>query len=65
MVGTGILPNNMRPPSPECYKTFLTMTIYSDTPIDRTYHQFLTVTDLGLVAEFGTCMCSNVEKNLP
>ena len=31
MVGTGILPNNMRFPSPECYTTFWRMTIYSDT----------------------------------
>ena len=30
MVGTGILPNNMRPSS-ECYTTFWMMTIYSDT----------------------------------
>ena len=27
----GILPNNMRFPSPECYTTFWMMTIYSDT----------------------------------
>ena len=31
MVGIGILPNNMRFPSPECYMTFWRMTIYSDT----------------------------------
>ena len=31
MVGTGILQNNMRSPSPECYTTFWMMTIYSDT----------------------------------
>ena len=31
MVGTGILPNNMRSPSPECYTTFWMMTTYSDT----------------------------------
>ena len=31
MVGIGILPNNMRFPSPECYTTFWRMTIYSDT----------------------------------
>ena len=31
MVGTGILPNNMRFPSPECYTTFWMMTTYSDT----------------------------------
>ena len=30
MVGTDILSNNMRPPSPECYTTFWIMTIYSD-----------------------------------
>ena len=32
MVGMGILPNNMRSPSPECYTTFWMMTTYSDTP---------------------------------
>ena len=31
MVGTGILSNNMRSPSPECYTTFWMVTIYSDT----------------------------------
>ena len=31
MVGTGILSNNMRSPSPECYTTFWMMTVYSDT----------------------------------
>ena len=31
MVDTGILSNNMRSPSPECYTTFWMMTIYSDT----------------------------------
>ena len=31
MVSPGILPNNMRSPSPECYRTFWMMTIYSDT----------------------------------
>ena len=31
MVGTGILPNNMRFPSLECYTTFWRITIYSDT----------------------------------
>ena len=30
-VGTGILPNNMRYPSRECYTTFLMITTYSDT----------------------------------
>ena len=53
MVGTGILSNNMRPPSPECYMTFWMMTIYSDTlhwsgitPI------FDPITDLHLISEF-------------
>ena len=32
MVGTGILPNNMRSPSPECYTTFWMMTTYSGHP---------------------------------
>ena len=31
MVGTGILSNNMRSSSPECYTTFWMMTTYSDT----------------------------------
>ena len=31
MVGTWILPNNIRFPSPKCYTTFWRMTIYSDT----------------------------------
>ena len=31
MVGMGILPNNMRFPSPECYTAFWRMTIYSET----------------------------------
>ena len=31
MVGTGILPNNMKSPSPEYYTTFWMMTTYSDT----------------------------------
>ena len=31
MVDTGILPNNMRFLSPECYTTFWRITIYSDT----------------------------------
>ena len=53
MVGTGILSNNMRSPSPECYMTFWMMTIYSDTlhwsgitPI------FYPITDLDLITEF-------------
>ena len=31
MVGTGILSNNMRSPSPQCYIIFWIMTIYIDT----------------------------------
>ena len=53
MVGTGILSNNMRSPSPEYYTTFGMMTIYSDTlhwsgitPI------FDPITDLDLITEF-------------
>ena len=53
MVGTGILSNNMRSPSPECYNTFWMMTIYSDTlywsgitPI------FDPITDLDIIIEF-------------
>ena len=52
MAGTGILPNNMRFPSPECYTTWWMMTTYSDTSIDRTLNQLLTVTDLDLITEF-------------
>ena len=49
----GDLPNSMRSPSPECYTTFWMMTTYSDTllSIDRTLHQFLTITDLDLITE--------------
>ena len=53
MVGTGILSNNMRSLSPECYTTFWMMTIFSDnlhwsgtTPI------FDPITDLDLITEF-------------
>ena len=53
MVGTGILSNNIRSPSPECYTTFWRMTIYIDTlhwsgitPI------FDSITDLDLITEF-------------
>ena len=53
MVGTGILSNNMRSPSPEYYTAFWMTTIYSDTlhwsgiiPI------FDSITDLDLITEF-------------
>ena len=53
MVGWGILPNNMRSPSPECYTTLWMMTIYIDTlhwsgisPI------FDPITDPDLITEF-------------
>ena len=53
MVGTGILPNNTRCSSPECYRTFWMMTIDSDTlhwsgitPV------FDTITDPDLITEF-------------
>ena len=53
MVGTGILSNSMRSPSPDCYTTFWMMTIYIDTlhwsgitPI------FYSITDLDLITEF-------------
>ena len=55
MVGTGILPNYKMSPSPECYTTLWMMTTYSDTlhpSIDRTLHQFLTITDLDRITEF-------------
>ena len=55
MVGTGILSNNMRSPSPECYTTFWMMSIYSDTlhwsgitPI------FDHISDLDLITEFAS-----------
>ena len=65
MVGTGILPNNMRSPSPECYTTFCMMT-YTVTPsIDRTLHQFWTVTDLGLITEFDVLpICARFPWNI-
>ena len=53
MVGTGILSNNMRPPSPECYTTFLMMTIYSDTlHWSGITSIFDPITDLDLITEF-------------
>ena len=55
MVGTGILSNNMRSPSPEYYTTFWRMTIVSDTmwSIDQALHQFFyPTTDLDLITEF-------------
>ena len=55
MVGTGILSNNKRSPSPECYTTFWMMTIYSDTlhwsGITLNW-MFDPITDLDLIAEF-------------
>ena len=45
---TGISPNNMRSPSPECYTTFWMMTTYSVPSIDRTLHQFFTITEFDL-----------------
>ena len=52
MVDTGILSNNMRSPSPECYTTFWRMTIYSDT-LHRSdiTAMFDPVTDLDLITE--------------
>ena len=40
MVGTGILPNNMTSPSPECYTTFWMMTTYSDSTLTGHYTNF-------------------------
>ena len=52
MVGTGILPNNMRSPSPE-FTRHSGWWPHTVTPsIDRTLHQFLTITDLDLITEF-------------
>ena len=53
MVGTGILSNNMKSPSPECYTTFWMMTIYSDTLYWSGITQiFDPITDLDLITEF-------------
>ena len=53
MVGTGILSNNMRSPSPECYTTFWMMTIYSDTlHWSGITPMFDPITDLDLITEF-------------
>ena len=61
MVDTGILSNNMRPPSSECFPTFRLMTIYSDilhwsgiTPILDHF------TDLDLITKFD--VLSNCER---
>ena len=53
MVGTGILSNHMRSPSPEWYTTFWMMTIYSDTLhwSDIT-PSFVPITDIDLITEF-------------
>ena len=52
MVGTGILSNNMRSPSRECYTTFWMMTIYSDTLIwSGIAPIFDPITDLDLIIE--------------
>ena len=65
MVGTGILPNNMRSPSPECYTTLSMMTTYSEPSIDRTLHQCLTVTDLDLITEFDFLLnCLRFPENI-
>ena len=53
MVGMGILSNNMRSPSPECYTTFWMMTIYSDTLHWSGITPILDpITDLDLITEF-------------
>ena len=53
MVGTGILSNNVRPPSPECYTAFWMMTIYSGhPPLIRHHTNFDHITDLDLITEF-------------
>ena len=53
MVDTGNLSNNMKPLSPECYRTFWRMTIYSDTLYWWTIIQILhAVTELDLITEF-------------
>ena len=49
MVGKGILSNNMKSPSPECFTTFWMMTIYSDT---LHWSGITPITDLDLIAEF-------------
>ena len=53
MVGTGILSNNMRSRSPECYTTFWMMTVYSDTlNWSCTAPIFDPITDLDLITEY-------------
>ena len=49
MVGTGILSNNTRSPSPESHTTFWMMTIYSDTLF---WPDITPFTDLDLINEF-------------
>ena len=66
MVGTGILSNNTRSPSPECYTTFWMMTIYSDTlhwsGITPIFYPF---TDLDLITEFEFLPnCERFPKNI-
>ena len=53
MVGTGIISNNMRSPSPEYYTTFWMMTIYSDTLHWSAITPIVyPITDLDFIAEF-------------
>ena len=51
MDGTGILSNNMKSPSPECYTTFWIMTIYSDT-LQLSITNVDPITYLDLITEF-------------
>ena len=51
IVVTGVLTNNMRFPSPDCYTTFWRMTIYSDTFNWWDITPFLPFSDLDLITE--------------
>ena len=52
MVGTGILPNNMRSPLPNVARQSGWWPHTVTLSIDRTLHQFLTITDLDLITEY-------------
>ena len=65
MVSTGILPNNTRPPLLNVIR-HSGWWPYSVTPsIDKTLHQFLTVTDLDNITEFDFLPnCARLPKNI-
>ena len=65
MVGTGILPNNMRSPSPICYTPCWRMTLYSDTLHWRDITPIFPFIDLDLITEFDFLLnCVRFPQNI-